>query len=160
MRQSSEIPINESSRLRVGKEVAAALGVDPSDQPIEFACFFRHPGELICTSMANKLDQQHAMDGIFGQILAPEEQDEPVRIQALPPPELLVLPDRVHTFPAQWNKEKNQLHLKVGVDVLSRLSYQSNGKSVVRLLVRSRFLILMSDAHYQAAVAQVIPMRT
>lgn len=151
-RQSFETPINESSRIRLGRELVTALGLQPQQDQIDFLGFFRHPGELVCAARTSQIDGIGTLDAILAQIPTEDEQDEPRLVGQLAPPALLVLQDRFLPFTGRWNKQQNQLHLTIGAEVLGGLAHSRNGKPVVRAVIRNRFLILMSPAHYAQAM--------
>ena len=159
-KRSAEVPVNGSSRLRISKEDATALGARQADQSIEFIGYFRAPGELICVLSDAKFDGLHPLNGVLGRLESPEEAGSPVLLEDLPDSSLLVLPDRLATFQATWTSEKAQLNLNVGADLLGRLAYTGeSGRRCVRLIIRNRFLVLMTDEHYRASAAENLSRR-
>lgn len=154
-KRSAEVPVNGASRLRIGKDDAAALGVRSEDQQIDFVGYFRAPGELVCVLAGAKFDGLHPLNRVLACLETPDEAGALILLEDLPDSSLLVLPDRLVTFQATWTSEKVQLNLNVGAELLGRLAYPGeSGRRYVRVIIRNHFLVLMTDEHYRAAVAE------
>jgi hypothetical protein len=155
-RTSLEIPVNSGTRVRISRDWALAIGANESHNEIEFIGFFRRPAELVCAPAGNAIEGQPTLNAILRQIPAIEAQDELLPIELLPSTAQLVLPDRLVQFSGTWAGDKRQLNLNVGSKWLAPLAYDREGSQVVRIIVRNRFLILMSDAHYSSAAAEPV----
>lgn len=158
-RPAIALPISTPSRLRVNGEMAELLGVQKDKEQTDFIGFFRSSRELICVPATVEVEGRHPLASILSLLPEDEASDrEPTAIEDLPSASRLVLANRIIEFPAKWNKEKNQLDLKVGSEVTRSLGYQKEHPSLVFLAIRGGLLSIMSASLYREAVdAPLVP---